>query len=296
MTAVGYEIRTTPAAKTGRPISVARRAADEAPLRPCRVIAITSGKGGVGKSNVSSNLSILLAAAGARVTLVDGDVGMGNLDLLMGVEGAPTLAGVATGRQSLEDVLVDLPCGVRLAAGGTGPSRAGVDGLAAILGEVRRARDSADFVILDCGSGIGAEVMGFCGLADDIIVVTTPEPTAMMDAYGLIKSVNAREMSGRVSLLVNMATDRQEARGSYARIASVAKGFLRKTVFDAGYVLADPKAPAAVRRRTPFVLAYPRCPASRCLTALAAKLRPGGAVLRKQARGGWTNRLAGWFG
>ncbi|KKL80489.1 hypothetical protein LCGC14_2004230, partial [marine sediment metagenome] len=152
-----------------------------------------------------------------------------------------------------------------------------------------------DLVILDCGSGIGPEVTDFCELADQVVVVTTPEPTALTDAYGMIKSLALRQLAGRVSILVNFAADRNEAKATHARIAAVAKQFLGRTVYEGGYLLTDPKVPAAVRQRRPFVLAYPWCPASRCLTTLAVKLRPRGIAHKATQKGGFLSRVLKWL-
>jgi len=267
-------------------------------LADSQVIAVTSGKGGVGKSNIAAGLSILLAASGVRVALVDADLGMGNLDVLMGVSRGPSLADVLAGRRSLGEILRELPCGVFLAAGSSGPvtgeqsdsaqRRRVVDS----LGQLRRGHH---MVILDCGSGLGAEVTDFCGPADHVLVATTPEPTALTDAYGMVKALVAMGYGARVSTLVNFAADRNEAKRTYNRIASVARQFLGRAVYDAGYVLTDPKVPAAVRRRKPFVLAYPQCPASRCLTNLAVKLRPRHVAERAVRKGGWLRRILDWL-
>ena len=261
-----------------------------------RIIAVTSGKGGVGKSNVAAGLSVLLGAAGARVALVDADLGLGNLDILLGVSPPATLADVLASRKDVGEVLVDLRHGVRLAAGGSvlrswgmqppGRRRALLDGLAA-LGRQH------DVVVLDCGSGLSEGVTDFCNLADHVLAVTTPEPTSMTDTYAVVKWLAVTQHPGRVSLLVNLAASRGEAKAVYARIATVTAQFLGRTVYDAGYVLADTKVPAAVRAREPFVVAFPRCPASVCLMALAAKLRPEGAGEMQESRGGFFRRFLG---
>ncbi len=255
-----------------------------------QLVAVVSGKGGVGKSNVAAGLSILLSASGARVALVDADIGLGNLDVLLGVSGGPTLAEVAAGWKSMEEILLPLPCGVHLAAGGSGPQAPSLVWRSVMLEGLARIRRVFDVVLLDCGSGIGPEVMDFCALADHVLVVTTPEPTALTDAYGLIKSLALHGNRARVSVLVNMAASREEARATQVRLAAVAGRFLGRVVYDGGYVLADRKVPQAVRRRRPFVLEYPGSPASRCLKALAAKLRPGGS-LPFEPNGGLVKRI-----
>jgi len=262
-----------------------------------RTIAVTSGKGGVGKSNVALNLSILLSAAGHRVALVDADLGLANLDVLANVTVRGNLSHVVAGSHTLSEIVVDLPSGVQLV-----PGASGLTGLAQLSGfqRARLLRDLSalendnDVIIVDCSAGIGPGMMSFACGADDIMVVTTPEPTAVTDGYAVIKAVSQRQAAGRISLLVNMASDRHEARVTHQRIAGVGRQFLAVRVLDAGYVLSDPKVREAVKRREPFVLAYPRCAASRCLVALATKLKSSSSAMA--AKEGFFRRVANWFG
>jgi flagellar biosynthesis protein FlhG len=137
-------------------------------------------------------------------------------------------------------------------------------------------------------------VLHLAAASDSVIVVTTPEPTAVTDGYAFVKVLMQRGYTGQTSLLVNFATDRQEARLTYQRISSVARQFLSAKVLDAGYVLMDPKVREAIKQRQPFVLAYPKCPASRCLAALATRLSAGAALVDR--RDGFFKRVARWFG
>ena len=148
-------------------------------------------------------------------------------------------------------------------------------------------------IIVDTSAGIGPEVLHFAIAADDVLVVTAPEPTAITDAYAVIKLLAQNVYDGHVSLLVNMTLDRHEARSTYQRISTVSRQFLGTRVFDGGYVLLSPKVREAVRRREPFVLAYPHCPASRCMAALATKLSARGPLLGR--REGFFRRVANWF-
>lgn len=264
--------------------------------RTTRTIAVTSGKGGVGKSNVSLNLAILLSAGGSRVALVDADLGLANLDILCNVSPRANLSHVIAGTRKLDEIVVDLPCGVQLVPGASGLSRL------AHLSDFQRAQlleslggleNDNDFIIVDCAAGIGPDVLAFAGAADLVTVVTTPEPTAVADGYATIKSLVQRKYAGRICSLVNQALDRDEARQTYQRISTVARQFLATTVVDAGYVVADAKLREAVRRREPLVLAYPRSPAADCLTALARKLRSGDVPLT--GRQGFFKRVANWF-
>jgi len=261
-----------------------------------RTIAVTSGKGGVGKSNLALNLSILLAGAGNRVALVDGDMGLANLDLLAGVEVKGNISHVIAGKRELADIIIDLPCGIQLVPGASGLAKL------ADLSQFRRAalvRDLAqleadnDIVLVDTAAGIGQDVLYFATSADNVLVVTVPEPTAIADAYAVIKVLTQHGYEGQISVLVNMAPGRGEARMTYQRIANVARQFLGVRLLDAGYVLADAKVREAVRKREPFVLTHPRCSASRCMAVLATKLCAGGALVEKTE--GFFRRVANWF-
>ncbi len=264
--------------------------------RQTRTIAVTSGKGGVGKSNVSLNLAILLSAAGNRVALVDADLALANLDVLMDADVRWNLSHVIAGSRRLEEVVVNLPSGVQFVPGASG--LAGLADLsefqrAKLLDDLGALEADNDIVIVDTGAGIGPDVLKFASCADTVLVVTAPEPTAITDGYALIKVLAQRDYRGQMSLLVNFAPDRHEARQTYQRISNVARQFLDARVLDAGYVLHDPKVRDAVRKREPFVLAFPRCPASRCVAALATKLCAGGVLVER--KDGFFRRVANWF-
>ena len=265
-------------------------------MRQTRTIAVASGKGGVGKSNIALNLSILLSAAGNRVALVDADLGLANLDVLLNVDVRANLSHVIAGTRRLAEIVVDLPCGVQFV-----PGASGITHLAnlsefqrgQLFGELSALEAENDIIVVDCGAGISRDVIQLTTSADNAMIVTAPEPTAITDAYAVIKILKRQGYEGKVSLLVNLACDRQEARDTYQRVAGVARQFLAYRVFDAGHVLADPKVPEAVRRREPFVLAFPKCPASRCLAALANRLSAGNELIGQKES--FFRRVANWF-
>jgi len=264
--------------------------------RRARTVAVCSGKGGVGKSNVALNLAILLSAGGNRVALVDADLGLANLDVLLGINVHSDLSHVLAGTRKLDDVVIDLPCGVQLVPGASGLANlAHLSEFqrAQLLSELTALEADNDTIIVDCGAGIGPDVLHFAAGADNALVVTTPEPTAITDAYAVVKVLSQRGYKGHLSVLINQATDRGEGRQTYRRIADVAWQFLRRTVFDGGYIVTDPKLPMAVRQRQPFVLAYPRCPAAKCLAGLARKL--GGSRTFLNESEGFFRRVAKWF-
>jgi len=287
------EIRRTARPVTHRPAESVEQASKG--MHDCaaaqRVIAVTSGKGGVGKSNIAANLATLLARSGVKVALIDADWGQGNLDVLLGVSAKSTVSEVLSGERTLWSVMAGLPDSLHLAAGSSGPITAKSSAAKALVdGGLMDVCRGHDVTILDCGSGIGRDVMDVCLLCGHVLVVTTPEPTAMTDAYGLIKCLNRDSYKGRVSILVNMTASHHEAKATYSRLSRVAAKFLGQTVFDAGYVPADEKVPMAVRRRRPFVQEFPAADATKCLAALMMKLRPKGSKLIEE--GSWSRKLA----
>lgn len=264
--------------------------------RQTHTIAVASGKGGVGKSNIALNLAILLSAAGNRVALLDADLGLANLDVLLDVQTSGNLAHVVAGQRALADIVIDLPCGVQLVPGASGLARmADLNEFqrTQLLDQLQTLEEQNDVIVVDTGAGIGKNVVNFAIGANTVLVVATPEPTSITDAYALIKVLVQHQCQGRLGLVVNFAADRNEARATFNRIASVARQFLDAAIYDAGYVLADPKVSGAVRKRQPWVLAYPRCQASRCLAALATKLCRGGGLLVR--RENFFRRVANWF-
>ncbi|MGF1633753.1 MAG: MinD/ParA family protein [Phycisphaerae bacterium] len=268
------EIRQEIAGKLRQPVrrSTGRRA---------KVISVTSGKGGVGKSNVAVNLAIKLASAGKQVVLLDADLGLANADVLCNVSLQANLAHVIAKRKTIREILTPAPGGFFLIGGASGLARmadladADRDHL---LDQLAALEEEVDIIIIDTGAGISPNVLGFTRAADQVLVITTPEPTAITDAYAVIK-VMTREQSGtRISLLVNQARSMSEARVVYERISKVARQFLNVMVFDAGFIYDDDEVSTAVRRRQPFVLSSPKCEAARCIAQLAVRLQDGVAA------------------
>jgi len=283
------------------------------------VIAITSGKGGVGKSNIAVNLAIQLTSAGRDVVLLDADLGLANADVLCNIDLPFNLSHVIGRKRELGEVLVKAPGGFRLIGGASGLARmADLDDadrqrLIDALGLLER---QTDVILIDTGAGISPNVLSFTRAADHVLVVTTPEPTAITDAYAVIKVVSRpgdRTANGngnghggkqggdrgegtggsRLSLLVNQVRSTDEAQLVYERIAKVARQFLGVGLLDAGSIPADEHVPLAVRRRVPFVVGSPQCPASRGVAQLAMRLEQG--VSAQVQSGGFFNRMSRWF-
>ena len=269
-----------------------------APADPQRghAVAVVSGKGGVGKTNVAVNLAICLAARGLKVTLVDLDMGLANADLLLDARSPYNISHVVSGLLPIDRVGVSSSGDIFFVPGASGVERL-VDlpdfDRRHLINQVAHLATGCDVLVMDCAAGISPNVLCFAALADTCLLVTTPEPTAVADAYAFAKVSIGNGHQGLIRLLVNSADSREEAREVFTRIAGVAQRFLNYTIADAGYLLHDSHVELAVRQRCPFVLRYPRCSASACMTAIA-KLVVGGRRADCR-RGGLFRRVVGLF-
>ncbi len=250
----------------------------------------------MGKSNVAVNLSICLAAKGLRVALIDVDMGLANADLLMNVRPRYTLSHVLSGLRTIEEVCMEGPGGVCFI-----PGASGLHELADLseferqnlISQLQKLERGTDIVVLDCGAGVSRNVMSFALSADQVLVVTTPEPTALTDAYVTIKALHREGCTARICSFVNMADSRAAAIATYERLADVAKRFLNYSIADCGYMLHDTAVELAVRARCPFVIRYPGSNASACIAATAREMI---RTLAGQRRGGgFFSRVAGLF-
>lgn len=260
------------------------------------VLAITSGKGGVGKTNIATSLALCMAAENERVILLDADLGLGNLDVLMNLNSRYNLSHVVAGRRRLEEIVQIGPGGIEVICGGSGvESLANLNSFQRqrLIEEMDQLQAHSDVLIIDTGAGIHSSVIGFCLAADHTLVVTTPEPTAMTDAYAMIKVLASKNYAGRISLLVNMAQNPAEGKKIFRQIADVAGRFLNIPVYEAGVLCKDDALLQAVRKREPVVQAFPKAPVSRSLAAIANRLTQGTA--RRTGTDGFFRKVVNWF-
>ncbi len=266
--------------------------------RLARAIAVTSGKGGVGKSNIAVNLAVTLAASGRKVCLLDADFGLANVDVLCNMRPKLTLQHVVTGRCQLADAMMLGPGGFRLipgASGVAGMADIGARHRAILLDQLGALERVADIIIIDCAAGISSNVLAFAAAAHTTLVATTPEPPAISDAYGMIKSLWRRSPDARIKLVVNMVSDGGQAAEIHRRMDAVARSFLKRSVGFAGAIPLDPLVPSAVYHRLPFTLFAPDGRATRSVHAIAMRLLEGDRH-QDETRGGFFARLASFLG
>ncbi len=267
--------------------------------KQCRVIAITSGKGGVGKTSVSVNLSLALSARGAKVILVDADLGLGNIEVLMGLHSFYNLAHVIEGSKKLEEIILKAPLGLEIVPGSSGLSR-----IADLIDKEREKLldalftlcERSEFLILDTMAGIGKNTIGFCTSADEVLVVTTPEPSAIVDAYATIKTIYLQHQDANIKLIVNMAVNSAQAQAVANKLSNVTKQYLNKNIIYLGHIQRDSHVGQSVMQSQPLFLTFPNAPATKCLETLAQRLYCEMSPGKEQKKSSFMKRLAQSFG
>ncbi len=235
--------------------------------RETRIITVTSGKGGVGKTCIAVNLAVQLARSGKKVLLLDADLGMANVDIMLGIRPKYTLADVLSGKRSIQDVIVPTRYRNMKVIGG-------VSGMASIanlpdhkrklfIRELQKLSE-ADYLIIDTGAGITRNVIDFVLAAEDAFIIVNPEPTSLQDAYGVIKVLSRakRSMLPELNIIVNRAFTEEQGDRIYAKLKGAAVHFLGLHVKHFGTITEDRKVRNSILERKPFVDGYPECPAS----------------------------------
>lgn len=243
--------------------------------RPIKVIAVTGGKGGVGKTNMSVNLSIALAELRRRVVLMDADLGLANVDVLLGLQSKYTIADVLDGSKTLRDVMVNGPSGIKVV-----PASSGVQQMTALSPQEHAAliyafndvAEQLDVLMIDTAAGISDTVVSFVRAAQEAIIVVCDEPSSITDAYALIKILNTEHGVFRFRVIANMTRSNQEGINLFGKLNLVCERFLDASLQYLGHVPFDENVRKAVQKRQPLLSFAPRCKASTALRSIAQKI------------------------
>jgi len=274
---VGGAARSEPAggSREGSPAPRATRSGGEGKAAT-RIIAVSSGKGGVGKTNIAINLALAYAQTGKKVIVMDADLGLANVNVVLGVIPRYNLYHLIRKQKTLSEILVDTSYGIQIIAGASGFSK-----IANLTEDERRdfiaelaALSNADVLIIDCAAGVSNNVISFIAAADDAIIVTTPEPTAITDAYGIIKIIatEIENLDLGLKLVVNRVKSVVEGKRVAERVINIASQFLNLKVDYLGFVFDDPVVHTSVVRQKPFLILEPKSKASMCIRHLVGRL------------------------
>jgi flagellar biosynthesis protein FlhG len=264
-----------------------------------KIVAVTSGKGGVGKTNVVANLSVCLSELGRKVVVLDADFGLANLDVLLGLTPRYHLGHVLFGNKTLTEVMVQGPQGIRIIPASSGLQRMAELTLAQrnhLIESFTNLDADTDYFIIDTAAGISRNVIHFLLSAQEVIVVSAPEPTAIVDAYAVIKIILSEDPQKNIQVLINSVERSEDAQEVFCQINSVVKRFLNREVDYLGHIERDPHVPQAVRSQMLVTHRFPNAAASRSFRNLARRIaqqessaRPVNGLVWEKLLNDWVN-------
>ncbi len=239
-----------------------------------KIITVTSGKGGVGKSNFVVNLAIALQNKGKKVLIFDADLGMGNDDVLMGLYPKHNIFDILFTGLEIKDIIIEGTNGVHLIPAGSALTRAQdlEEDQRKMFLEKLEALDEYDYILMDTGAGVNRDVLSFIAASEELIIVTTPEPTSLTDGYSLIKATDHYKLKDKAKIVVNKAFTKEEGEETFKKFDRAVSRFLEINIEYLGSILEDKKLVQSVRQQKPFVVLYPNCEAARDIENIAMKL------------------------
>lgn len=244
-------------------------------VKDARIICITSGKGGVGKTNFTINLAIELSKLNNRVVIIDADLGLANIDVVLGIIPKYTLLDVIHNDKSIEEVMVTGPNNIKIISGGSGITELvdmSLSSIQQLIEKFHSINNYADIILIDTGAGLSNSVLSFVLAAQEVIIVTTPEPTSITDAYAMIKTINLKEKNKEIRVVINRVGNITEGNIAFEKLKNAAKRFLLMDLYKLGYVFEDGSVIKSVKKQIPFTIEYPNSIVSKNIKNIAIKL------------------------
>lgn len=242
--------------------------------RSSKIITITSGKGGVGKSNFVVNLAISLQNKGKKVLIFDADLGMGNDDVLMGLYPKYNIFDIIYTDLEIKDIIIEGTNGVSLIPAGSALIKAQEleEEERKLFLEKLESLDKFDYILIDTGAGVNKDVLSFIAASEELIIITTPEPTSLTDGYSLIKATDHYKLKTKAKIIVNKAFTKQEGQETYNKFNQAVSRFLKIEIEYLGCILEDRKLVQSVRQQKPFIVLYPNCDAAKDIETISLKI------------------------
>jgi flagellar biosynthesis protein FlhG len=239
-----------------------------------RIITVSSGKGGVGKTNFTVNLGIALAKLGKKVTIIDADLGLANVDVLFGIVTKYNLSNVIKGEITVQESIVKGPYDINIISGGSGIMDLidlDMNQLDKLIHTLSYFNTISDYILIDTGAGLSKSVLSFVDAASDVILVITPDPTSITDAYALIKNIINDDLK-KIKLIINRVESNEEGDEVYNKLSQAVTKFLSRELENLGYIFEDNNLKRAIRKQIPLLEAYPRAIASKGIENIAFNL------------------------
>lgn len=263
-----------------------------------KFICISSGKGGVGKSNFTANLAKELSDRGKKVVIIDADLGLANIEILFGVMAKSSFFDLINAELTIEDIITEITPNLSIISGGSGIiEMADIDDvkLSKVISSLSYIGSGYDYVLIDTGAGISNIVTSFASLASELIVIITSEPTSIADSYALIKTVANKDRQKKISLVINRVTGKKEAQDIFDNINAVSAKFIEKKLNYLGFIYEDSSVVKAVKRQRPLMETAPQSKVANCICSICDNIMSLEKQEQKQKNSGFIDRLKGIF-
>lgn len=240
--------------------------------KKAKVISISSGKGGVGKTNFAINFSITLKRLGYEVAVIDADIGLSNIEILSGVHMKYSISDIVFSNKTIFEIMESGPEGINIISGGSGFKELRLfeeENFNKLILEIEKLQSMVDYIIIDTGAGISRAVLDFILTTEEVIIICTPDPTSIMDSYTLVKAILNREFKGKISLISNIVNSRKEGKEIFNKLYNTVKNFLKYEIHYLGYIEKSNIVTNAVRNQTPFVISNPKDQVSKRVNMIA---------------------------